>query len=286
MKCVKCNSELPDGAKFCNACGASQEPAKCVKCGAELPAGAKFCNGCGASQEAPKTEEMKKCARCGTEMPKDFKFCDGCGASQEAAQVPPPVQQQVPPPVQQQVPPPQYAQRPQQQYAPAAPQAPAGPQKSRTTYQILALLFGGLGIHNFYAGYTGRGIAQLLLCWTGISSIWALIEVFVVSKDAKGVPMRPSELSLILLIMIFVLVIGGTLLNIASYYTVHALFPCVIVSGVWACIEAIAVSKNAKAKGVPMKPSQHLIILLILTLIGVLVRFVYVPIMLMSGWRW
>ena len=46
------------------------------------------------------------------------------------------------------------------------------------------------------AGYVGIGIAQLLitvlsfglLCW--VSWMWALIEIVVVSKNAKGIPFR------------------------------------------------------------------------------------------------
>lgn len=64
MNCTKCNSEVPNGAKFCpvcgNACGtasdvrpaaAPPEPEKknfCGKCGLELRRGAKFCAVCGA----------------------------------------------------------------------------------------------------------------------------------------------------------------------------------------------------------------------------------------------
>lgn len=64
MNCTKCNSEIPNGARFCpvcgNACGtasdvrpvvAPPEPEKknfCGKCGLELRQGAKFCAVCGA----------------------------------------------------------------------------------------------------------------------------------------------------------------------------------------------------------------------------------------------
>ena len=68
--------------------------------------------------------------------------------------------------------------------------------KSRLVYILLALFFGGLGIHNFYAGYGGRGAVQLLitlfLAWLfGIGlfivGLWVLIEIFVVNTDARGV---------------------------------------------------------------------------------------------------
>ncbi len=41
---------------------------------------------------------------------------------------------------------------------------------------ILALLLGGVGIHNFYLGETKKGIFKLLLFWTGIPAILALID--------------------------------------------------------------------------------------------------------------
>ena len=64
--------------------------------------------------------------------------------------------------------------------------------KSRVTYVVLGLIFGVLGIHNFYAGYAGRGVVQLLisilslgfLCW--VTWIWAIIEICTVTKDGSG----------------------------------------------------------------------------------------------------
>lgn len=41
---------------------------------------------------------------------------------------------------------------------------------------VLALLLGGFGIHHFYLGNIGRGIIYLLLCWTFIPALIALIE--------------------------------------------------------------------------------------------------------------
>ncbi len=63
--------------------------------------------------------------------------------------------------------------------------------KSKVTAGLLGLFLGGLGIHNFYLGYKGKAIAQLLLCWTGIPAIWALIESIMIltgsiNKDAEG----------------------------------------------------------------------------------------------------
>jgi TM2 domain-containing membrane protein YozV len=69
-----------------------------------------------------------------------------------------------------------------------------GVQKSRAAYIILGLFLGGLGIHNFYAGYGGKGATQLLLnlflFWTIIVpfviGIWVIIEVITVNHDAHG----------------------------------------------------------------------------------------------------
>jgi len=66
--------------------------------------------------------------------------------------------------------------------------------RSRGVFIILGVLLGLLGIHNFYAGYYGRGAAQLvitvLLGWVlvgiFITAIWVLIELFTVTADADG----------------------------------------------------------------------------------------------------
>ena len=66
--------------------------------------------------------------------------------------------------------------------------------KSRGVFIILGILLGLLGIHNFYAGYYGRGAAQLiitlLLGWVVvvvvITGLWVLIELFTVTDDADG----------------------------------------------------------------------------------------------------
>ena len=73
---------------------------------------------------------------------------------------------------------------------------PAGEQKSKMTAGLLGIFLGGLGIHNFYLGYTGKGIAQicLSLCF-GAGAIWGLIEGIMIltgsiNKDAKGIPLK------------------------------------------------------------------------------------------------
>ena len=84
-------------------------------------------------------------------------------------------------------------QQPQGQY----PQQP----KSKIAAGILGILLGAFGIHNFYLGYTGKALAQLLItvltCGIGaaISSIWGLIEGIMIltgsiNTDANGVPLQ------------------------------------------------------------------------------------------------
>lgn len=69
-----------------------------------------------------------------------------------------------------------------------------GSPKSRVAYVLLGLFLGGLGIHNFYAGYTGKAVAQLLITlFLGCLVIpliavwiWVIIEICVVTTDSKG----------------------------------------------------------------------------------------------------
>lgn len=77
-------------------------------------------------------------------------------------------------------------------------------QKSKMAAGLLGIFLGGLGIHNFYLGYTGKAIAQLLISLLSlgflavISGIWGLIEGILIltakpgtpwSLDASGVPL-------------------------------------------------------------------------------------------------
>ena len=99
----------------------------------------------------------KYCASCGTQLEDDVAFCTGCGAPQNS---------QTPP-------------------------------KSKMVAGLLGIFLGVFGAHNFYLGYTGKAIAQLLitilLCCFGpiISFVWSLIEAIMIltgsiSKDASG----------------------------------------------------------------------------------------------------
>ena len=52
MICPKCQTNLPDGAKFCKECGQKIEMV-CPECGKSLPPDSKFCLECGNDLSKP-----------------------------------------------------------------------------------------------------------------------------------------------------------------------------------------------------------------------------------------
>ncbi len=68
--------------------------------------------------------------------------------------------------------------------------------KSKVGAGIMGILLGAFGVHNFYLGYTGKAVAQLLItvlscgCLSPVSGIWGLIEGIMILtgdiKDANG----------------------------------------------------------------------------------------------------
>ncbi len=59
--------------------------------------------------------------------------------------------------------------------------------KSRPVAIIVCFLLGGLGIHKFYLGKIGWGVAYLLFFWTAIPAIVAFVEflILVFMSDAE-----------------------------------------------------------------------------------------------------
>ena len=75
--------------------------------------------------------------------------------------------------------------------------------KSKLAAGLLGIFLGGLGIHNFYLGYTKKAVAQLLICLLGscliigpaVSGIWGLVEGILILTgkirvDGKGNPLK------------------------------------------------------------------------------------------------
>ena len=126
------------------------------------------------------------CTNCGKQMPDGQSFCTACGAAlqknnsaQQAAYQPQSSNSQpAPQPNQQmqQVSPPMT--QVNQQTTPVY-QGGEVSDKSKTATALFSIFLGGLGIHRFYVGKVGSGIAMLLL------SIFGLI----LSALIIGVPM-------------------------------------------------------------------------------------------------
>lgn len=76
-------------------------------------------------------------------------------------------------------------------------------QKSKLAAGLLGILIGSFGVHNFYLGYTGKAVAQLLLATVGwitcgiaplAALIWGLVEGIMIltgsiNVDGKNVPL-------------------------------------------------------------------------------------------------
>lgn len=135
------------------------------------------------------------CPNCGGTVPPGVNRCAKCGSfvEQPAAASPPPSPGVAPQP---------------QMIVQQVVQAPSPP-KSKVAAGLLGIFLGGWGVHRFYLGYTGIGVAQLLLTIFGwltaclvfgfflivAAGIWGFIEgimilVGAINRDAAGQPLQ------------------------------------------------------------------------------------------------
>ncbi len=143
----------------------------CRQCGKEMDVSENICKGCGV----PRGKGRKHCPCCGNETPEEAVICVKCGASLTGYQ------------------------------AGAAGQPASGTSgaKSKLAGGLLGIFLGGLGIHNFYLGYTGKAIGQLVLAVCGVftfgisaiaAGIWGFIEGILIlaggiTVDGNGNPL-------------------------------------------------------------------------------------------------
>ena len=76
--------------------------------------------------------------------------------------------------------------------------APVGQSsKSKLAAGLLGIFLGGLGVHNFYLGNTGKAVAQLLLTLVGwillglgpiAAAIWGFVEGIIILCSKPGSP--------------------------------------------------------------------------------------------------
>jgi len=59
------------------------------------------------------------------------------------------------------------------------------PEDKKVVAGVLALLFGGLGLHKFYLGRMKQGIVFLLLFWTGIPALIGFVEGVMILANNK-----------------------------------------------------------------------------------------------------
>ena len=114
-----------------------------------------FCRNCGNEMDP----QAAICVKCGVPAGQGQNFCPHCGAVSA----------------------PGAAVCTQCGVAFAQP-VPAGAQKSKMAAGLLGIFLGAFGVHNFYLGYTGKAVAQLLISVLSCgvlavaSEIWGLVE--------------------------------------------------------------------------------------------------------------
>lgn len=100
-----------------------------------------YCKNCG---EPYMTDEAVMCIKCGVAKGQGSNYCHNCGKplAPDAAVC--------------------------LNCGVANKQAPAPDAKSKLVAGLLGIFLGGFGVHNFYLGYTGKAVTQLVLSIVGL----------------------------------------------------------------------------------------------------------------------
>ena len=132
-----------------------------------------FCKNCGTELKP----EFVACEHCGTQKGMGNRFCANCGNELAPNAV--------------------VCGRCACPVAGAANACPESERKSKLVAGLLGILLGAYGIHSFYLGNIGKGVAQIIvsLVTCGLGSLWGFIEGILIlcgniNKDAKGNPLK------------------------------------------------------------------------------------------------
>lgn len=146
----------------------------CTRCGTANPDNAVYCAHCG-SPMAQGNPASTRCPNCGNPIHPLTTACPNCGMVFQPVIVP----------------------------------GTVDPRKSKIAAGLLGIFLGGLGVHNFYLGYTGKAVAQLILTLVGsifgcfvfpliaaaAAGIWGLVEGIMIlagsiDVDGHNIPLK------------------------------------------------------------------------------------------------
>ena len=123
----------------------------------------------GKTLKYPRENIFMYCPKCGKEVPSDASYCPHCGAFIKKADSSDGSSDDVP------------------------------TTRSALAAGLFGIFLGAFGVHNFYLGYTGKAVVQLVLTccivfWP-ISFIWGLIEGIMIltgdiATDGYGNPLK------------------------------------------------------------------------------------------------
>lgn len=116
------------------------------------------------------------CKNCGTQLQDGAAFCPNCGAPVAS----------------------EGTQNAETQQAQPQPQPQPAPQnaarKSKLAAGLLGIFLGGLGVHNFYLGFTKRALIQLLVSLLTCGFGAVPMEIWGLSREYSISPVRKATL--------------------------------------------------------------------------------------------